>query len=174
MRKKQLLIPLLLLGLLDVGAQSSAIVFSFEAENYPGSEIVGSLLDGHRSEVHYEFRVLRKAKGLLKLFGDRLIKEEELLYVARWDAFDETFVVLVDESVERVFTNAGAFLDFFLSVDNYRMGLPGGFEDEDYLLCRWRIQPIKLVPPLTLMTLIKSDLQTISSWQQTEVERVIR
>jgi len=173
MRTALLVIALLPFGLMAAGAENSAIVFSFCVEDYPSSRIIESLREGHRSEVHYEFRILRRAKGLARLFGDKLIKKEETTYVARWDALDENYVVLVDESVERVFADAGSFLRFFLSVDSHRVSLPETLSDDDYLLCRWSIQPVKLVPPLTLMTLIKSDLQTISSWQRTPIERVV-
>jgi hypothetical protein len=111
---------------------------------------------------------------LRKLFGDRLIKEEETVYIARRDALDETFVVLVNETAEFTFADAASFLEFFLSVENRGMVIPESLHDDDYLLCRSIIQPIKLVPPLTLMTLIKSDLQTISSWQLTDFEKVTR
>jgi hypothetical protein len=165
-------IALFLLGSTGVFAQSSSVLFSFKVEDYPESQILESLLNGHRSEVRYEFRIFRRARGLAKIFGDKLIKEEERLYIARWDALDESFVVLVDQSTELVFNDAPSFLDFFLSIDNRRMFIPEGLHEEDYLLCRWRIQPIKLVPPLTLMTFIKSDLQTISPWRRTVMEKV--
>ena len=167
-------IALLLLGSIGASAEGTTIFFSFKVETYQESQIIESLLDGHRSEIHYEFRVFRKATGLRKLFGDRVIEQEETMYIARWDALDESFVVLVDETAEFVFADAAEFLDFFLSVNNRRMYIPHSLHDDDYLLCRWIIQPIKLVPPLTLMTLIKSDLQTISPWQLTDFEKAAR
>ena len=165
---------LLLLGLINAGAQDAEIEFSFKINDYSKSRIIESLLNGHRSEVLYEFRLLREAKGIGKIFGDRLIKEEKLEYVARWDAFDENFVVLIDDVLEREFDDAETFLAFFLSVENQTIRLTNGLNESDYLLCRWRLQPIMLVPPLTLMTLIKTDLQIISSWRRTAITRVTR
>jgi hypothetical protein len=165
---------LLLLGLVNAGAQDTEIEFSFNVDDYSKPRIIESLLDGHRSEVLYEFRLLREAKGISKIFGDRLIREVTLEYVARWDAFDENFVVLIDNVLERAFDDVDSFLAFFLSVENQTIRLADPLHDDDYLLCRWRLQPIKLVPPLTLMTLIKTDLQIISSWQQTTITRVLQ
>lgn len=167
MRKSVLVAILLMSGLVGAVAQSTRITFNFSVENYPEVRIIESLLDGHRSEVRYEFRILRKARGVRKIFGDRLVKEEETSYVARWDALDQNFVVLMDGAAERVFENANSFLDFFLSVNNRVITIEETLTDDDYLVCRWRIQPVKLVPPLTLMTLVKSDLQTISNWERT-------
>lgn len=174
MRKSVLLAMLLMPGLIDAVAQNTTISFDFAVKHYPESRIIQSLLDGHRSEVRYDFRLLRKATGLRKILGDRLVAEEQTTYIARWDAFDESFVVLIDGAAERVFKDANSFLEFFLSVENRVMTIEEILTDQDYLFCRWRIQPVKLVPPLTLMTLIKSDLQTISSWQQTEMKKAIR
>lgn len=158
---------LLLLGLFTVDAQDTEIEFTFNIDDYNASQILHSLRDGHRSEVLYEFRLLREARGIAKIFGDRLIKETQMRYVARWDALDENFVVLIDDARERAFDDPDVFLAFFLSIRNHTMDLQGSLVDGDYLLCRWRLQPIKLVPPLTLMTLIKPDLQIISSWKRT-------
>jgi hypothetical protein len=172
MKKAPVITLLLLLSVVNAGAQDTRIEFSFDVENYSKSKIIDSLLGGHRSEVRYEFRLLREAKGLGKIFGDRLIHEDELSYVARWDAFEENYVVVIDGSVEKTFDDREGFLDFFLAVKNRTMRIATGLIDGDYLLCRWSIQPVKLVPPLTLMTIFKSDLQVISSWKQTDFERV--
>ena len=174
MRKAVLLAILLMPGLIDAVAQNTIISFDFAVKDYPESRVIDALLDGHRSEVRYDFRLLRKATGLRKILGDRLVTGEQTTYMARWDAFDESFVVLIDGAAERVFKDANSFLEFFLSVENRVMTIEESLTDEDYLLCRWRIQPVKLVPPLTLMTLVKSDLQTISSWQRTEMKKATR
>jgi hypothetical protein len=172
MRSAPVFTFLLLLGVVNVGAQNIKIAFSFGVDNYSKSKILDSLSDGHRSEVRYEFRLLREARGLGKIFGDRLVKEDVLSYVARWDAFDEKFVVVVDGSAERSFDDSDGFLAFFLAVRNRTMIVADGLDDGDYLLCRWRIQPVKLVPPLTLMTIFRSDLQVISSWKRTDFMRI--
>ena len=171
MRNAGIFIFLLLLSAIDAGAQNTEITFTYIVDEYPESRIIESLLNGHRSEIRYEFRLLRKAKGLGKILGDRLVKKAETAYIARWHALSENFVVLIDGVTEHFFSDAASFLQFFFSVE-YTMQLSNSLRDEDYLLCRSRIQPIKLVPPLTLMTLIKSDLQTISSWQQTIIAKV--
>ena len=172
MRHASAVTILLLLGLINLGAQDAEIKFSFGVDDYSKSQIIDSLRDGHRSEVLYEFRLLREARGIAKIFGDRLVKEAKVVYVARWDALDENFVVLIDDVLEKVFADAETFLTFFLSVENHTMRLSSGLNDGDYLICRWRLQPIKLVPPLTLMTLIKRDLQILSSWQRTTITQV--
>ncbi len=174
MRKSAAVIILFMLGLANAGAQTTNIIFTFSIDNYPESRIIKSLYEGHRSEVLYEFRLLQEAEGIRKIFGDRLIEEEKTVYVARWDPLNESFVVLIDGSAERIFNDPQSFLDFFLSIKNRAIPVSPPLAEDAYLLCRWSIQPIKLVPPLTLMTLIKPDLQTISSWERTAIEEVIR
>ncbi len=174
MSRAPAVILLFLFVLSSAGAQEPQIEFSFGVDGYSQSRIIESLLNGHRSEVLYEFRLFRKARGIGTIFGDRLLKEDMVSYVARWDALDEHFLVLIDGIEERVFGDIKSFLEFFLSVRNHVMRLSNNLNDGEYLLCRWRIQPIKLVPPLTLMTLIKPDLQIISSWQRTPITRVLQ
>lgn len=174
MRHAPVVTILFLFVLTNAGAQMAQIEFSFFVDDYSESRIIESLLAGHRSEVRYEFRLLKEARGIGKIFGDRLVAEEAISYVARRDTLDETYVVLIDGVEERVFGNTDSFLAFFLSVKNHTMRLTENLNDGDYLLCRWRLQPIKLVPPLTLMTLIKTDLQIISSWERTPITKVIQ
>lgn len=150
----------------SVHAEIGLIDFVFTVEDYPADRIVESLVAGHRSEVRYEIRVLRRVTGLRRILGDVLVHQEEISYVARWDALDELFVVQIDGAEERTFTEKEPFFAFFLSLMNHRINIGEEITPESYLLCRSRIQPIKLVPPLTLMTLIRSDLQTISDWKE--------
>ena len=80
--------------------------------------------------------------------------------------------VVVFEDLFFVFRGGIVFIAFFLSIRDRTMHIADGLNEGDYLLCRWRIQPVKLVPPLTLMTIFRSDLQVISSWKRTDFERV--
>jgi hypothetical protein len=145
-------------------AENRWIDFVFTVEDYPTDRIVESLVAGHRSEVRYEIRLLKRVTGLRRILGDVLIHREEISYVARWDAMDELFVVQIDGTQERTFAEKEPFIAFFLSLTDHRIRPGQEIPPEGYLLCRSRIQPIKLVPPLTLMTLLRSDLQTISDW----------
>ncbi len=160
---------LMLLRLSPIAAQSAWIDFAFAVDDYPTDRIIESLVAGHRSEVLFEIRVLKKVTGFRRILGDVLVHQEKVTYVARWDALNELFVIKIDDTQEIAFEREGPFLAFFLSLADYRINIGQEFPSEGYLLCRSRIQPIKLVPPLTLMTLIRTDLQTISAWTRVPV-----
>lgn len=172
-RSTAAIVGLLFLGLPGAAAPSR-IEFTYTITNYPEDAIMESLMDGHRSEVRYEIRVYRKASGFRRLFGNRLIKQEETVYVARWDALDERYIVLIDGIREEWFESSQPFLRFFLSLSEYSMPVPSEMAENDYLVCRSRIQPIKLVPPLTLLTLIKPELLIVSPWSQITFEKADR
>ncbi|MBT3275085.1 MAG: hypothetical protein HN368_18165 [Spirochaetales bacterium] len=149
-------------------SQNTRIHFSYSIENYREERIIESLTDGHKAEVRYEIRVFRNVSGIRKLFGDTLIHQEQTVYVARWDALDENYIIQIDSIDEIIFNEQTDFFKALFSLTEYQLIIDYDLEDDDYVVCRSRIQPIMLIPPLTLMTIFRSDLRETSSWSQVQ------
>ena len=135
-------------------------------------EILASLEAGHRAEIHYEIRLYSKNVGIARLFGDRLVKETSLIYDARWDELNERYVVLIDDEHEVAFESPALCTEFLLSLRGYRIEIPEQYEKEMYLMCRAQIEPIRLVPPLTLMTFLVPKFRTRTPWTHVEYTRI--
>ena len=145
--------------------------FTFAPQLDPKEAIVESLEAGHRAEVHYEARIYRRTTGLNRLFGDRLVAEEKVVYEARWDEFNSRYVVVVDEEFERSFTDADDLISFLLILDSHIISLPKESSDAIYLMCRAQIEPIRLVPPLTLLAVVVPKFRMSTPWRRTEFVR---
>ena len=140
------------------------LTFSFRPEDLPEGSILESLLDGHRSEIRFEVRLYRNIKGFSKLFGDRLVSESFVLYEARRDAINDRYIVTIDREREIIFEHETAFTDFFFGLESYSLTLTDPAPEEIYVLCRAQVEPIKLVPPLTLLTLILPGYRYTTQW----------
>jgi hypothetical protein len=161
-----------LLSLVAVPVAAEIVLgFDYSVGDEFAPRILDSLGDGHRSEVIYETRVYRRNKGLAKLFGDRLIGETTTVYDARRDELNEWYVVTVDGMHEHTFVREEDLVRFFLTLSDRRIVLDEIGEGEIYLLCRSQIEPIKLVPPLTLMTFFIPELRITTPWKNTPYRR---
>lgn len=147
---------------------SDAILeFSFSPGLDTADSILQSLAEGHRSDVHYEARVYRRITGVSRIFGDRLIAETTVEYQARWDELNKRYVVLIDSERERSFDSSDALLEFLLALNNHHIHVPEEDGEDLYLVCRAQIEPIHLVPPLTLMTFLMPRFRTTTPWVET-------
>ena len=155
-------------------ASWSELEFSFFTDVDIADEILASLREGHRSEIHYEARIYKRTAGISQLMGDRLIAESSVLYEARWDELNERYIVLIDEEHEIGFEDPNRLTSFLLSLNKHRITLQDDPEGEIYLLCRAQIEPIRLVPPLTLMTFLLPKFRTTTPWGETEFTRIDR
>ena len=161
-----------LLGIIAGNARAAPYLkFTFSPLLDPKEAIIESLDDGHRAEIRYEARIYRRTTGVNRLFGDRLIAEEMVTYEARWDELNSRYIVVVDEEFERSFFDADDLLAFLLILDNHIIRLPNDSSDAIYLMCRAQVEPILLVPPLTLLAVVIPKFRMTTPWMRTEFER---
>lgn len=146
--------------------------FTFDPELEQGNEIVESLGEGHTAEVRFQIRVYRRSSGLSRLFGDRLIAEQSVLYQARRDRLNDRYVVVVDGELERSFANNDELIDFLVVLKDHQISLPAASAGDIYLLCRVQVEPIRLVPPLTLLTFVVPGFRTTTPWLRTDYRRL--
>jgi len=146
--------------------------FTFDPELKQRDKIVESLGEGHSAEVQFQIRVYRRSTGLSRLFGDRLIAEQSVLYQARRDRLNDRYVVVVDGEVERSFGDSDELIDFLVVLNDHHISLPAAVDGEIYLLCRVQVEPIRLVPPLTLLTFVIPGFRITTPWLRTDYRRL--
>ena len=155
----------MLLVVAGLSAQDVHIEFSYVLEDYNPEQIIDSLVEGHRAEIRYQFRVYQTMTGLRGIFGDRRVADHIVTYVTRWNVFNHAYAVRINDDEEISFKEVGDLLQFLLNVRLQRIPVGARQKDRLYVLCRTQIQPIKLVPPLTLMILIKPEYRQILPWR---------
>ena len=154
-------------------APPRAVSFSYTVKEFPSERIMLSLRNGHRAEIAYVFRLYEVVHGLAGLFGDRLVEEHGVTYVARRDPVDGGFVVQVDSRTERVFATESSLISFLVTLEDHVLPFPEPLQADYYVLCRSRIEPIKLVPPLTLLSFLRPSFRISSRWERVALTRVV-
>ena len=171
MTRNIILMGLLLASSVVAYGETALFEFTYAVEDYPTHRITESLMEGHKAEVLFEIRVLRKVSGIRKLFGDSLLFQKKITHVARWDPLDDNYIIRVDDLQEFVYDDPSTFLESLLSLHAHTVNIGQSIQKNDYVMCRSRIQPIKLIPPLSLMTIFRTDLSETSSWTRVVYRR---
>jgi len=144
----------------------------FARPDAPEEEILEALRSGFRTEVLLQIRVYRPSPILPGLLPDLLQDEHEVVHVATWDPFQ--LVYTLDSSFSGRITFSHPFL---LMVGLTRLrGFPlpilrdVGPEEARHILVRARVSPVKLRPPLNILTLFNFSPYHQSSWTRLEYQ----
>jgi hypothetical protein len=116
-------------------------------------ELVSSLRQGLESRITFTARVYEKRRGILPLTGDRMLAERKVAHSAFWDFLDGRFVVESDTRAQVSYASVDDLLKGFFTLSDLPLyplspGPPGAL----YVMARAQFEPVRLMPPLTLVT----------------------
>jgi hypothetical protein len=134
-------------------------------------ELVSSLRNGMEARIVFTLRVYRRRGGLLPFLADKLLTETSVARSAFWDFLDRKFVVESDDGSRAAYTNAPDLLVGFLSLADlkvFRFSPPEG--DRLYVSARARLEPVRLMPPLTIVTLVGAAASYTTPWERREAQ----
>jgi hypothetical protein len=129
-------------------------------------DLVSSLRAGMESRITFTVRLFERRPSLLRLRGDRLVAERKTARSAFWDFLDNSFVVETDDGRRSSFSTAEDLLDGFLTLGDLRLAAvpraprPGRF----YVSARALLEPVRLMPPLTLVELAGQAATATTPW----------
>jgi len=166
---------LIIFPLLD--AESDDVAFSGRIENgliYVSSyfttdkveDLKNNLGSGFRAEIIFQFRLYSREHGWLSFLGNKLLRETTITRIARYDAFESSYVI---ESEDRVVSKFKGFEDFvraFFTLENFK--LPYGENCEKakcIIMGRAYFVPIKLISPLNLVKIFTSLGSKATQWR---------
>ena len=133
-------------------------------------EVLAALDEGLAAEVHFQLRLYRRLQGRLAFLGDRLLAERRIAQTARYDRFAERYVIERQGMRVGEFSEPAAFLEAFCSLQEFPVGrLSGPPPVRHYLLGRVRLYPVRVVFPLSLITLFLPKLAVDSRWLEQEL-----
>ncbi len=129
------------------------------------SRVLENLSDGMRAGITFHIRLYRRATGPFSFLGDRLIAEEHPEFEAGWDVFADRYVLRGPRGQERRFQSADVFVAQFFSLSRYRLtNAASGLTDDHYILVQVALEPVKLVPPVNLVSLFSQQTMVSSQW----------
>jgi hypothetical protein len=133
------------------------------------AELVSSLRAGMESRITFTLRLYEHRRDLFPFRRDRLIVERKAERSAFWDFLDGTFVVESGDGARLSFSSAEDLLRGFLTLSDVslseipRTGAPGY-----YVSARALFEPVRLMPPLTLVGLVGRAATATTPWVSRE------
>ncbi len=115
-------------------------------------ELVDSLLGGLESRLVFTVRLYEKRRGLFSFLGDRVVAQTTVVRRAYKDILTQRFVVDQDGATQSSYATTGELLTAFFSVDSLALLHPPS-DRPAYVSARAQLEPVRLMPPLTLVTL---------------------
>ncbi|MGO9409323.1 MAG: DUF4390 domain-containing protein [Spirochaetia bacterium] len=130
-------------------------------------ELVSSLQNGMEARIVFTLRVYQRRGGLFPFLGDKLLTETSVARSAFWDFLDRKFVVESDDGSRTAYTSAPDLLLGFLSLADFPVSRLAPREgDRQYVSARARLEPVRLMPPLTIVTLAGAAASYTTPWEK--------
>lgn len=140
----------------EVTSQNEIVSFDILVSEYPTREIMDALANGYRSEVTYTVKIFQVNTGIFSFFGDRLVDEESYSRIAGWDRFEEAYFIIEGDNTRNTFHDKINFFRGLFILRNFRLTFSSGEPGETkYALVTVQIKPVHLIPPLTIINLLK-------------------
>jgi hypothetical protein len=153
---------------LRVGLEEGRVVVSLAYADPRAGEVLAALEEGLAAEIQFQLRLYRRQRRLLTFLGDHLVAELRLARTARYDRFERRYCIQSPGAAEVRFEEAGDFLQEFFTLGPLALGAaPAGAGY--YVQSRVRLTPVKIVPPLKLITLFYPPVS--SPWLRRELPR---
>jgi hypothetical protein len=132
------------------------------------AEVLTALEEGLAAEIQFQLQLYRRQRRPFAFLGDHLLAELRLARTARYDRFERRYCILSPGAAEARFEVAADFLREFFALGPLALGSPPlGEASGYYVQSRVRLSPVKIVPPLKLITLFYP--QASSPWLRKEL-----
>jgi len=158
------------------------VVFSDVAADDPAA----TLRDGLESRITFTLRCYEHRPGIAGLLGDALLAQRTVVRAAFYDFFDRRFVVEQDGRRASYADEAGFLAAFFTlrdvellpAAETPRSVGPRSGDRTDqgairrrYIAARAQYDPVRLSPPLTILTLFGVAARHTTPWERRDVPR---
>lgn len=152
-------------AVLSVTSDQTLVRAALRLDDPKAREVLASMREGLKAEILFQLRLYRRQKGLFSFLGDRLIVEKRLSQVSYFDIFEGRYVIQGQGREPAAYGDADEFLRAFCTLPEYELAqLPGGDPAEYYVLARIRLTPVKMVPPLNIITLLFPETAFSTPW----------
>jgi len=159
---------------LDVRAASGVVRADLAFSTGGAEGPVASVRDGLESRITFTLRCYERRSGLAGLLGDLLLAQRTVVRVAFYDVLDRRFVVEQD-GVRVSYADEPGFLDAFFTLRGLELGSPAARSSAArdaparYVAARAQYDPVRLSPPLTILTLFRVAARHTTPWVRRDV-----
>lgn len=143
-------------------------VFSWDRQ----AELLAALRDGLESRITFSFRAFERATGLLAVLGDRLLGERTITRSAYFDILGGTYIVEEDGGAQSASSDLDALVTGFFTADGIALPAPLSARPAPCSVAvRVHFEPVRLMPPLTIVSLAGAAVSHTTPWVRAEVPR---
>jgi hypothetical protein len=133
-------------------------------------EIITSLRRGLESRITFTTRLYEARRPVFSFAGDRLLAEKQVTRSAFWDFLDQVFVVEQDGTSQKTYQDPDELIRGFFSLEETFGYTPSDASRRpQYLAARVQFEPVRLMPPLTLIGLAGAASTITTPWVRREV-----
>jgi hypothetical protein len=177
---KKIELPLLLLILLVSPLQGQSLRISVEpfpsestlkvdcaVVDAPEDQLWESVEEGFQVEVTYTLRLYKRSTGIFRFLGDRIVEDAEPTRTGEYDPFTRLYVIHDTGTGKSLRTDTRRdFLSELLHIEDVRFEIPRE-EASYYILASAEISPVKLKPPLTILSIFSKRNRYVTDWHET-------
>jgi hypothetical protein len=133
-------------------------------------EAVDSLQNGLESRIVFTVQLYEKGHGVYPFNADRLIAQKTVRHSAFWDFLDTVFVVEEEGGASTICRSTAELMrGFFSSRDTFLYDFAGRKHTALYVAARAQYEPVRLMPPLTLVNLVGAASYITTPWVRIDV-----
>jgi hypothetical protein len=137
-----------------------------------GEELASTLREGLESRIIFTLRVFEKTPGLRSLLGDRLLAERTVTRAVYFSFLDADWVVEQSNGGRAAFAVLDeALAEFFAVQSGALLLLRPGQAGRCYAAAQVQFDPVRLMPPLTIVSLAGAGGRVTTPWVRAEIPR---
>jgi hypothetical protein len=130
-------------------------------------EVIESLRKGLESRITFTIRLYERRRPAFSFAGDRLLSQRTVTRSAFWDFLDKVFVVEEAGSPQKIYPEPGELLGGFFALDEvFGFDMAAAARRRLYVTARAQFEPVRLMPPLTLVGLAGAAANVTTPWVQ--------
>ena len=120
---------------------------------------------GRSTRITFTTRLYESRRPAFSFAGDRLLLERTVARSAFWDFLDRVFVVEQEGVPQKTYTDPRELIRGFFALDEeYPADIASASRRRLYVLARAQFEPVRLMPPLTLISLAGASANVTTPW----------
>lgn len=133
-------------------------------------EAAASLQNGLESRIVFTVQLFEKGQGVYPFNADRLLAQKTVRRSAFWDFLDTVFVVEEEGGTSTICHGTAELMETFFSLRGiFLYDFAGRRHTALYVAARAQYEPVRLMPPLTLVNLVGAASNITTPWVRIDV-----
>jgi hypothetical protein len=150
---------------LSVAQRGGFIAASLSFRWARADEVIDSLRMGLESRITFTTRLYEARRPAFSFAGDRLLSERTVARTAFWDFLYRVFVVEEEGIPQKIYSDPGELIRGFFTLDEqFSPDTASAVRRRLYVTARAQFEPVRLMPPLTLISLAGAAANVATPW----------